>query len=157
MATISFLVNGATVGHTKTKTWVTIEEIEDGSLFFRVKQIGGSMGNLHGLYFDVLDGNLLNTFRVTTISNDICIKEDSINYLRNGTNMNVSEADNNRGDIGNGKEVFNSYGFTLSSNARILSLCDFPHMELDYAKDYGNSNTKNCDDKSHRWIYMGLL
>jgi len=50
------------------------------------------MGNLHGLYFDVTDESILNTFtlRVNAVSNDIHIGGDSISCLRNGTDMNES-------------------------------------------------------------------
>jgi len=44
MATISFLVNGvAAQQQTKPMAWVTIEETANGSLLFKVKQVGGSM------------------------------------------------------------------------------------------------------------------
>lgn len=138
--------------------------MEGGSLFFKVKQIGGTMGNLHGLYFDVTDESILNTLRVNAVSNDIRIGEDSISCLRNGANMNescVSDKDYviglEAGKTDIGRDDINSYSFTLSSTARALLFSDFSRIQLDSSEDYGSSSSENKDDNSHRWLYMGLL
>ena len=55
MATISFLVNGTAANQAKSIAWVTVEEVIGGALLFKVKQVGGAMGNLHGVYFDIVD------------------------------------------------------------------------------------------------------
>lgn len=146
MATISFMVNGATMGQDKSKVWVTIEEIEGGLLFFKVKQIGGSMGDLRGLYFDVVDESILNTLRIDTVSNDIRVSENELSHLRNGTNMNES--------FSAGEDGTSSYSFTLRSNARALALGDFVKIELDCC---GTPDKNTNDDDSHRWLYMGLV
>ena len=77
MATISFLVNGKTAQQNKPMAWVTIEEMASGSLLFKVKQNGGTMENLHGVYFDILDESILNTLRVTAVSNAIRVNEEA--------------------------------------------------------------------------------
>jgi len=151
MATISFLVNGTAANQAKTVAWVTVEEVAGGALLFKVKQAGGAMGNLHGVYFDIVDESILNTLRVAAVSNDIRVSEKAISCLKNGTDASQGCASNS------GQEGMSSYSFTLHSMARALSLCDFPHIQLDYSGDYSDSNIKINDDFSHRWLYMGLF
>ncbi|WP_297325947.1 hypothetical protein [Nitrosomonas sp.] len=132
MATISFLVNGAEINHEKPRAWVTIEEIEDGLLLFRVKQVGGAMGNLHGIYFDMTDESILNTLRIAAVSNNICISEDSDSCLQNGTYASnsfvadkIKDTDQTAGKSNVGNDGISNYSFTVRSTARALSLCDF--------------------------------
>ncbi|TXI29066.1 MAG: hypothetical protein E6Q60_05290 [Nitrosomonas oligotropha] len=151
MATISFLVNGKTAQQTKPTAWVTIEEMASGSLLFKVKQGGGTMENLHGVYFDITDESILNTLRVTAVSNAIRADEESVNCLKNGTDASESCVDTKAQD------GMSSYSFTLHSTARALTLCDFPQIQLDYSGDGGSSNMNTNDDFSHRWLYLGLF
>ncbi|MDE2388656.1 MAG: hypothetical protein KGN35_06180 [Betaproteobacteria bacterium] len=158
MAAISFLVNGvAAQQQSKPMAWVTVEEMANGSLFFKVKQVGGSMKNLHGVYFDVVDESIMNTLRVTAVSNDISVREEVVSCLKNGTD--TSEVFINRSCSAGQHDIdMNSYSFTLRSNARVLSLCDFPQIQLDYSSgNSGDTSVKNSDDFSHRWLYLGLL
>lgn len=165
MATISFLVNGIATEHRKPAAWVSIEEKEGGSLFFKVKQVGGSMGNLRGLFFDVMDESILNSLRVDAVTNNIRVSENEVSHLRNGTNMNESfMASNNKYDAngetaqsGIGNNGTNSYSFTLRSNARALTLSDFFQIQLDYSVGCSSSDRVTNDDESHRWLYMGLV
>ncbi len=165
MASISFLVNGKATDHSKPAAWVTIEEKESGSLFFKVKQIGGSMGNLRGLFFDVMDESILNTLRIDTVTNDIRVSEEEISHLRNGTNRNETFVAGHRSYDANGKTLqtgigdngTSSYSFTLRSNARALTLNDFFHIQFDYSVGCGSSDMNTNDDDSHRWLYMGLV
>ena len=155
MATISFLVNGvAAQQQTKPMAWVTIEEMANGSLFFKVKQVGGSMENLHGVYFDIVDESIVNSLRVTAISNDINISEETVSCLKNGTD--AGEALVSSKSRSAGQQDTNSYSFTLRSTVRALNLCDFPQIQLDYSGKGGDANTKINDDFSHRWLYLGL-
>ncbi len=157
MATISFLVKGAVTGHTNPMAWVTIEEMDGGSLFFKVKQAGGIMGNLHGLYFDITDETLMNTLKLTVISNDIRVDEDSINGLRNGTNISESFNGKTKQATG-GKDITREYAFTLHSRERALVLSDFSFIQLDYSDNHSDRQAvKSNDDNSHRWLYMALL
>ena len=155
MTTISFMVNGAIVDQTKPMAWVTIEEMDGGSLFFKVKQMGGIMSNLYGLYFEVLDKSILNTLRISAVSNDMRLGANSIRCLRNGINMLVSPVDDQDDEIG--KEVVYSYSFILSSKVRELLLSDFPYIKLDYAESQPDSGVSSNDDDSHKWLYMSLL
>lgn len=166
MATISFLVNGIATDHSKPAAWVTIEEIDGGSLRFKLKQIGGTMGSLRGLYFDIIDKSIYNTLRVKAIPNNVIrISEDSIKCLRNGTNMDqmlvdTGKSSHSKGEIvqsGIGKDGTHSYSFTLCSTARELTLCDFFHIQLDYSAGCVADTDTTNDDDSHRWLYMSLL
>jgi len=151
MATISFLVNGTAANQAKPMAWVTVEEVTGGALLFKVKQVGGAMGNLHGVYFDIVDESILNTLRVTAVSNDIRVSEEAVSCLKNGTDASQACVSNSS------QEGMSSYSFTLLSTARALSLCDFPQIQLDYSGNCGNSTTKTNDDFSQRWLYMGLF
>lgn len=117
MAAISFLVNGITTQQqSKPMAWVTIEEMANGSLFFKVKQVGGSMKNLQGVYFDIADENITNTLRVIVVSNDIKVSEEEVSYLKNGTdNSEVLVSSQSRSADQN---AINNYSFTLRSTAR---------------------------------------
>ena len=150
MATISFLVNGTAANQAKTIAWVTVEEVAGGALLFKVKQAGGAMGNLHGVYFDIVDESILNTLRVATVSNDIRIGEKAIGCLKNGTDASQSRVHSD------GQRI-NSYSFILHSAIRALVLSDFPHIQLDDCGDCGDSNIKINNDFNHRWLYMELF
>jgi len=130
---------------------VTVEEVIGGALLFKVKQVGGAMGNLHGVYFDIVDESILNTLRVTAASNDIRVSEEAVSCLKNGTDTNQACVSNSS------QEQMSSYSFTLLSTARALSLCDFPQIQLDYSGDCSSSTTKTNDDFSQRWLYMGVV
>lgn len=156
MATISFLVNGvAAQQQSKPMAWVTIEEKANGSLLFKVKQVGGSMKNLHGMYFDIVDESIMNTLRVIAVSNDISVSEEVVSCLKNGTD--ASEAFVSSKSHSAGQHDTNSYSFTLRSTTRALNLCDFPQIQLDYSGNGGDGNAKTNDDFSHRWLYLGLF
>ncbi|QOJ23253.1 MAG: hypothetical protein HRU78_05955 [Gammaproteobacteria bacterium] len=156
MATISFLVNGTTAQQqTKPVAWVTIEEMANGSLFFKVKQAGGSMKNLHGVYFDIADESITNTLRVIAVSNDVKVSEEEVSYLKNGTD--TSEALVSSQSCSADQNATNNYSFTLRSTGRALSLSDFPQIQLDYSGNGGDGNGKTNDDFSHRWLYLGLF
>lgn len=149
MATISFLVSGSAAN--QAKTWVTVEEVAGGALLFKVKQIGFTMGNLYGVYFDIGDESILSTLRIIAVSDNICFDEEIVSCLKNGTNASQSHL---RDNSPNG---MNSYSFVLHSTMRALMFSDFPHIQLDYSGDYSDSNIKIDDDFSHRWLYMGLF
>ena len=149
MATISFLVSGSAAN--QAKTWVTVEEVAGGALLFKVKQIGFTMGNLYGVYFDIGDESILSTLRIIAVSDNIRVDEEIISCLKNGTDANQSHLHDN------GQNGMNSYSFILHSTMRALMLSDFPHIQLDYSGDYSDSNIKIDDDFSHRWLYMGLF
>jgi hypothetical protein len=156
MATISFLVNGITTQQqSKPMAWVTIEEMANGSLFFKVKQVGGSMKNLHGVYFDIADESITNTLRVIAVSNDVKVSEEEVSYLKNGTD--TSEALVSSQSCSAGQHATNNYSFTLRSTARALSLSDFPQIQLDYSGSGSDAHAKTNDDFSHRWLYLGLF
>ncbi len=157
MATISFLVKGAVTGKANPIAWVTIEEMDGGSLFFKVKQAGGIMGNLQGLYFDITDETIMNTLKVTSISNDIRVDEDSVSGLRNGTDTRESFSGKAR-QGGRGKDLIREYAFTLHSKRRALALSDFSFIQLDHSDNRSDQQgAKSNDDNSHRWLYMALL
>ena len=163
MSTMTFLVNGTSIGHKKSAAWVTISEMEGGTLSFKVVQSGGTMENLHGIFFDVLDECVLNTLRINAASNDLRIDDDSTNKLENATEMyevscssldcgfelEVDESRVNRG-------IVNSYSFVLSSTKRALFLSDFTKIQLDYSEAGSHASTQCSNDNSHGWFYMGL-
>lgn len=163
MTTMTFLVNGTSIGHRRSAAWVTISEMEGGTLSFKVVQSGGTMENLHGIFFDVLDECILNTLRINAASNDLCLGDNSINKLGNVTKMN--EASCSGLDYGFGLEVdesrvnrgiVNSYSFILSSTKRDLLLSDFTNIQLDYSEAGGGACTQHSDEDSSRWLHMGL-
>lgn len=158
MANISFFVKGsATISQQHVaKAWVTIEERAGGSLFFKVKQVGGMMGNLHGLYFDISDEAIMNTLRITAISMGICADEDSIIATKNGTDLIEAFPKKTIGSVGH-KEIFREYSFTLQSTKRGLVLSDFSSMQLDYSNRTDDADVTVNDDDSHRWLYLVLL
>ena len=163
MGTMTFLVNGTSIGHKESAAWVTISEMEGGTLSFKVVQSGGTMGNLHGMFFDVLDECIQNTLRTNAASNDLCIGDSSPSKLENVTKMDdvscdgldygfeleVDESRVNRG-------IVNSYSFVLSSTKRDLFLSDFTKIQLDYSEAGSHASTQCSGDNSHRWLYMGL-
>ncbi|MXS81747.1 hypothetical protein [Nitrosomonas oligotropha] len=149
MATISFLINGTAANH--ARAWVTVEEVAGGALLFKVKQVGSAMGNLYGVYFDIGDESILSSLRITAVSDNILVNEETISCLKNGTDASqLHVRDNDQGSL-------NSYSFILHSTMRALMLSDFPHIQLDYSGDYDDSNIKIDDTFSHRWLYMGLF
>ena len=157
MANISFLVKGAANEQHAAMAWVTIEEMNGGSLFFKVKQAGGIMGNLHGLYFDVTDETIANTLQVKNISIDVRADEDPILGRKYGTDLTESFSRKTTSSI-DSKEVIGEYSFTLQSRKRALALSDFSCMQLEYSthRNDGAGTTIN-DDDSHRWLYLALL
>lgn len=156
MATISFLVNDTAAQQKKPMAWVTIEEMTDGALLFKVKQVCSTAKNLHGIYFDIADESILNTLRVTAVATDIRVNEESVTCLKNGTDASESFV-NNISSSDASQNGASSYSFTLRSTARALALCDFPQIQLDYSGDCGSQDSKTNDDFSHRWLYMGLF
>ncbi len=162
MSTISFLVNSSEANSKKTVAWVTIEEKNDGALFFTIKQVGNVSGDLYGIYLDMTDESILNTLRVSVIPNNANAMEGSMNCLRNGTdskNFSVNKMGSKANDMfpKNNKDEINNYSFMLRSKVRMLSLCDFFHMQLDYSKDYANSCIVASDSGSHLRIYLRLV
>jgi hypothetical protein len=129
-----------------------VEEVIGGALLFKVKQVGGAMGNLHGVYFDIVDESILNTLRVTAASNDIRVRRRGGQLLEEWHGCKSIACVSN-----SSQEQMSSYSFTLLSTARALSLCDFPQIQLDYSGDCSSSTTKTNDDFSHRWLYMGVV
>lgn len=163
MASMTFLVNGAATGHTKSAAWVTIKEIESGRLSFKVVQSGDTMGNLHGVFFDVDDECIISTLRVTTVSNDICVGDNSLNNKENVIMASGLACEGNDYDVGLEieesavrKNKIRSYSFTLSSTKRGLSISDFSNIQLDYSGAYSGADTQCNYDHSYRWLYMGL-
>lgn len=163
MATTTFLVNDEATGHAQSSVWVTVTEMEDGALTFKVKQSGNIMGDLRGVFFDVTDESILNTLRVNAESNDIRIGSDAYSMLTDGTLVNEllgrdldhdAEIEIEKFDIE--KNDVNSYSFTLSSLKRKLSLSDFCNIQLDYFSGDADMSIASNDDNSHRWLYMGL-
>ncbi|TXI19469.1 MAG: hypothetical protein E6Q62_04065 [Nitrosomonas sp.] len=157
MANISFLVKGAVNEQHAATAWVTIEEMKGGSLFFKVKQAGGMMGNLHGLYFDIADETIVNTLQVKEISIDVRADEDPIIGRKYGTDLTESFSRKTTSPV-DAKEIIREYSFTLQSRKRALALSDFSRMQLDYSahRNDGAGTTIN-DDDSHRWLYLALL
>ena len=163
MATITFLINGAITGLANITAWVTIEEKANGSLFFKVKQAGDSMGQVHGLYFDVMDANLHNTLRANASACDALASEEAVNYLKNGTNTRTALVCSKEGGAGAhclpqdnaGRNIY-SYSFALSSSARALALSDFSQIKVDYSGIADRIEGESYDDNSHRWLYMAL-
>ena len=157
MANISFLVKGSGAINEQhaAKAWVTIEEMTGGLLFFKVKQVGGVMGNLHGLYFDICDETIMNTLQVKAMSMNIRIDEDSMIGTKNGTDLTETFTANTR-SMG-AKEVIREYAFTLQSRKRALALSDFSCMQLDYSDRNDCLDTTVNDEVSHRWLYLALL
>ncbi|MBX3616342.1 hypothetical protein [Nitrosomonas sp.] len=165
MATISFLVNGKSTDNRKPAAWVTITENGGGSLDFMVKQVGGSMGGLRGVYFNIEDDSIVNALQVTAVTQLNRVNAKAMTSLRNGTDLELMNAeaiqdceDDNHltGSKGSANEG-GSYGFTLSSRIRALTLNDFCHIHLDYS--VGCNNTANIadDDNSSRWLYLNLF
>jgi len=140
------MVNGTDNTNAQAKAWVTIEQNNDGGLQFKVKQTGGSMGSLRGVYFEVNDLELQNSFvvKAATSSNRLTT---SLESQLNGTDMSSSAMSTVRQ---NASEVVNSYSFVLTSKARPLTLSDFSRIHLD--DDTMNVN----DDQSGQWIYLEL-
>ncbi len=162
MSTISFLVNSSGANSKKTVAWVTIEEKNDGALFFTIKQVGNVNGDLYGIYLDMTDESILNTLRVSVTPNNAGTIEGSMNCLRNGTDsknfsLNKMGSKANNRLPKNNKDEISNYSFLLRSKVRELSLCDFFHMQLDYSKDYANSCIVAVDGGSHLRIYLRLV
>ncbi len=156
MANISFLVKGTSLDHHIPMAWVTIKEENGGSLFFKVKQVGGKMGNLHGLYFDVTDESIMKNLQVKSISIDVNANEDLFPRKKYGTDLTES-FEKNATSYGP-KDVTREYSFKLQSNIRSLALSDFSHIQLDYtAHQHDDADTAFNDDDSHRWLYLALV
>lgn len=159
MANISFLVKGSEAINEQhvARAWVTIEEMSGGTLYFKVKQVGGVMGNLHGLYFDITDESIMRTLRVKAMSMDVRAEEDSAIGVKNGTELTESFTGKCTRSVG-AKDIVREYAFTLQSDKRALALSDFSSMQLDYSdhQNEGNAFAVN-DDDSHRWLYLALL
>ncbi|MBL8496230.1 hypothetical protein ABF87_03310 [Nitrosomonas sp. JL21] len=159
MANISFLVKGSGTNSEQNaaKAWVTIEEMNGGSLFFKVKQVGGVMGNLHGLYFDIADETILNSLRIRATSMHLRTDEDSMTGMKYGTDLTDSFAGQSTRSL-DAKEIIREYTFTLQSEKRALALSDFSCMQLDYSDNRGDCTDATInDDDSHRWLYLALL
>ncbi len=155
MANISFLVKGESHENRIPMAWVTIEEKDGGALFFKVKQLGGVMGNLNGMFFDITDETILRTLQVKGISVDYCADDDSISLKKYGTGL--TESIEERTSSFRTKEVMRQYSFTLQSNARALALTDFSYIQLDYKSQQSNCSENDVnDDDSHRWLYLSL-
>ena len=140
MVTTKFHVNNLATGQTKSNTWVTITEITGGTLNSKVNQSNNIMGSLFGMFFNVRDKNILGTFSVNAISNDIYI-DDPSNQSGNRTNKRKSQLKNYGYDVaivigekGIGRKDVSSYSFTLSSNRRELSIGDISNIQLDYSE-----------------------
>ncbi len=163
MGTITFLINGAITGLANITAWVTIEEKANGSLFFKVKQAGDSMGQVHGLYFDVMDASIHNTLRVNALACDELASEEAVDCLKNGTNTGTSLVCSKESSVGAhrlpqdnaGRSIY-SYSFALSSSVRALALSDFSQIKVDYSGTADRIEGESYDDNSHRWLYMGL-
>lgn len=137
MSTMTFQINDGSTSTTNPAVWVTITEMENGSLSFAVTQVGGIIGDLRGLFFDVSDESILGSLIVNALSSDIRIGDDSIKDLGDGANMNGLLGSDKGYDVGIeigtsgiGKDDVRSYSFTLSSSARDLSLSDFSHVDF---------------------------
>lgn len=165
MATISFLVNGKATDNCKPAAWVTIAENGGGSLDFKVKQVGGSMGSLRGVYFNIEDDSIVNTLQVTAMTQLNRVNAKIMKSLRNGTDSGLMNADvvqdceddNHLGGPEGSADGGSSYGFTLSSRVRALTLNDFFHIHLDYSVGCNRTADTADDDNSSRWLYLNLF
>ena len=162
MATISFLVNGRATDNHKPAAWVTIEENNDGSLNFKVNQVGGSMGSLRGVYFIIEDDSIVNALQVTAMKQ--LNRASAMKSLRNGTDLGlvnaedatIVEEDARSNESHASAPKGSSYAFTLSSRIRALTLNDFFHIHLDYSVGCGSTADTANDDESFRWLYLSL-
>ncbi|TXI17986.1 MAG: hypothetical protein E6Q62_07565 [Nitrosomonas sp.] len=167
MTTITFLVNDAQVNGNKTNAWVAIEEADNGSLLFKIKLMDNIARNLYGIYLEITDESIMKALRVSAVSYQNYANEDSMNYLRNGTDSRFSNVNNERREItaidprtGKQNAAMNKvkgYSFLLRCKTRVLSLCDFSHLQFDYTNDYANSCIAPSNEGSHRRIYLRLM
>ena len=167
MTKITFLVNDIPVNGHKTNAWVAIEEADNGSLLFKIKFMDNIARNLYGIYLEMTDESIMKALRVSAVSYQHYSNEDSMNYLKNGTDSRYSAVKNGRSEIAaidprTGKQNMvmdkaNGYNFMLRCKTRVLSLCDFSHMQFDYTNDYANSCIAPSNDGSHRRIYLRLM
>jgi len=121
------------------------------------------MGQVHGLYFDVMDASIHNTLRVNALACDELASEEAVDCLKNGTNTGTSLVCSKESSVGAhrlpqdnaGRSIY-SYSFALSSSVRALALSDFSQIKVDYSGTADRIEGESYDDNSHRWLYMGL-
>lgn len=137
MSAMTFQINDASASGTNPAVWVTISENADGSLAFNVRQEGGIIGDLRGLFFDMADESILKSLTVRAQSTDIRIGDDSIRDLGDGANMNGLLGGDKGYDVGIevgtagiGKDDIQGYSFSLSSTLRPLTLQDFSNVDF---------------------------
>lgn len=140
---MTFQVNDSSTGSVNPQVFITITEA-DGALKFSVTQEGGIIGDLRGLFFDLntlADGALAKTLSISeqTASSLLKAGDDSIKDLGNGANMNGLVSSNGDGGFdagivigtaGLGSDDIRSFGFTLKSSSRSLTLDDFANVDF---------------------------
>lgn len=148
----------------KAVTWVTMNSTPSGELVFMVKQIGGSMGSLRGLYFEINDEVFFNSLSVVPILTEPRVNHNAMTNIQNGTHSNpLLEVDyyGSHAKLSNrfrNVRAINEYGFILHSKIRALALNDFLHIQQDNElKDEFAGNQRNIAGEIYRWLYMSLV
>ncbi|MEC4722845.1 Ig-like domain-containing protein [Noviherbaspirillum sp. CPCC 100848] len=140
---MTFQVNDSSTGSINPKVFVTITEAY-GALKFGLAQEGSIIGDLRGLFFDLntlADGTLAKSFSISeqTASSSLKAGDDSIRDLGNGANMNGLLSSNGDGGFdagitigaaGLGSDDIRSFGFTLKSTSRSLTLDDVANVDF---------------------------
>ena len=137
MTSMTFQINDASTGGNSPAVWVTVTESGDGSLSFSIRQQGGVVGDLRGLFFDIADESILKSLTVSAASSDIRVGNDSVKDLGNGANMNGLLGSDGGYDVGIeigtagiGKDDVQAYTFKLASAARALTLKDLANVDF---------------------------
>ncbi len=161
MATLSFIIKGDMTASGGAVVWVTMSSTPSGELIFMVKQIGGSMGSLRGLYFEINDENFFNSLSVVPILTELQTGHNAMTNLQNGTHTNLFSEMGCYTKSGNQSSNFraiNEYGFILHSKERALALSDFSHIRQDDIRNGEFSEKqKNKMNEIYRWLYMSLV
>lgn len=161
MATLSFIIKGDRTVNERAVAWVTMNTTPNGELVFMVKQTGGSMGNLRGLYFEVNDENFFNSLSVVPILTEFQSNHDAMANRQNGTHTDMFSEMSYYAKSGNQSSNYraiNEYGFILQSKERALSLSDFTHIQQDDIRNGEFAEKqKNKTNEIYRWLYMSLV
>lgn len=164
MATLSFIIKGDMTASERAVTWVTMSSTPSGELIFMVKQIGGSMGSLRGLYFEINDEVFFNSLSVVPILTKSQINHNAMTNVQNGTHTNLYMEANYYGfnsklsNQSRSLRTINEYGFVLQSKERALALNDFLHIQQDNALNVEFAeNQKGKTSEIYRWLYMSLV
>ena len=134
MTSMIFLVNDSSTEANAPVVRVSITQNSNGTLTFVLTQLGGYVGDLRGLFFDVADASLVGTLVASGSGlTDVKQADGKISDLGGGTNLNGLLGTSGGYDVGveigsaglREADDVRSFTFVLDSTLRDLTLADF--------------------------------